>query len=110
MLKTTIIALAAALGTLGALAGPAWASERLQIIRKTEPDYPKSAENQGIEGFVVVRYTVTPEGEVEDPEIVSAIPEGVFERAALKCVREWLYAPPGETVRGVMSEVRFRLR
>lgn len=61
-------------------------------IIEVAPTYPQSALDAGIEGFVEVRFTVTPEGTVASPEIVESNPAGVFDAAALAAVNRWRYS------------------
>jgi protein TonB len=74
-------------------------SGNIQIARELTPlvrvaaEYPMSALGKRIEGFVELRFTVTEAGTVEDPEVIRAFPEGVFETAALRAVRKWKYQP-----------------
>lgn len=81
---------------------------------RVDPVYPEEARRKGIEGSVVLRFTITPEGRVEDPSAVRADPGDVFVPAALEAVRRWRFAPPkksGEPV-SVRAEqtIYFRLR
>lgn len=55
------------------------------------PVFPPDAVAAGIEGFVEIRFTVSANGTVRDPEILSAEPEGVFEDAALAALDRWRY-------------------
>jgi TonB family protein len=55
------------------------------------PTYPQAALNAGIEGFVEVRFTVSPSGTVLSPEVVESSPAGVFDGAALAAVSRWRY-------------------
>ena len=76
--------------------------------------YPPAAKAEGIEGYVVIRYDVTVQGAVANPEVVEAEPEGVFEEAALASIAQWRFRPAtvgGEAVEtsGVVSTLRFRL-
>lgn len=109
MLNGKWLTVAACLAFAIAAAPPAGAEEQPRLVRKTEPKYPAEAKRQGIEGFVIVRFVIEPNGEVVDAEVVSARPEGLFERAAVECVSEWLYETGGERVRDMMVEVRFKL-
>lgn len=74
-------------------------SGNIQIARELQPlvripaEYPMNALAKRQEGFVELRFTVTEAGTVEDPEVIRAFPEGVFERAALRAVRKWKYQP-----------------
>ena len=56
------------------------------------PEYPPQAAASGIEGYVEVQFSVSMDGRVANPEIVSAEPAGVFEQAALSAVSRWRYA------------------
>jgi protein TonB len=82
-------------------------------IVKVVPDYPLAAARRGVEGHVVVEYTVTRTGTVEDPVVVDSS-NPVFNRAALDATRHFKYRPRlirGEAVdvRGVRLVMRFEL-
>jgi TonB family protein len=66
------------------------AGEATRLI-EVAPAYPAEALAAGIEGFVDVRFTISPSGVVNSPEIAEANPEGVFEEAALAAVSRWRY-------------------
>jgi protein TonB len=57
------------------------------------PLYPVRAETRGIEGWVRVRFTISPNGSVRDARVVAAEPEGEFEEAALTAIERWRYSP-----------------
>jgi bla regulator protein BlaR1 len=63
-------------------------------IRVRQPVYPQSALDQGIEGSVVVEFTLARDGSVRDLRLVSSVPAGVFDLAALDAMRFWKYAAP----------------
>ena len=74
------------------------------------PTYPRNAIRLGREGYVVVVFDVDTDGSVLDPYVVESEPTGVFERAAIKAVRKWLYAPPNHNEVSVkVNEVRAKL-
>ncbi len=86
----------------------------LQLVSGSSPVYPPAAKAEHIEGVVVVRYSVSPDGHVVDARVDSAQPEGIFEAAALTAVRSWRYNPAlrnGEpvAVNNVISTLRFEL-
>ncbi len=64
----------------------------LAPISRVAPDYPPSALRRGLEGWVQIRFTVTPAGTVEDPVVVDADPKGYFEDAALASIAQWRYS------------------
>jgi len=86
----------------------------LQFLAGEGPTYPAEARERGIEGWVLVRYDVTVDGEVIEPTVVQADPPGVFDRAAVEAVSAWRYKAPivdGEprVTHGVESRVTFKL-
>ena len=58
------------------------------------PTYPRNALRMGREGYVLIEFDVDTDGSVLDPYVVESEPTGVFERAAIKAVRKWLFSPP----------------
>lgn len=77
---------------------------------RVNPQYPLSALERGIEGWVEVEFTITPQGTVKDPVVVDSDPRWIFDRAALRAIRKWKYRP--KIVDGVPVErkgVRVRL-
>ncbi len=88
---------------------PAWAdgAER-KVIKTKAPVYPRAAERRGIEGFVVLKYTVLASGEVSSPEVIEATPEGVFDRAAIKAVSGWKYEAASADTPDVQIKITFK--
>ncbi|HEY7670974.1 MAG TPA: energy transducer TonB [Gammaproteobacteria bacterium] len=85
----------------------------LPLVR-IAPEYPARAAARGIEGWVIVQFTITPTGSVRDPIVVEAMPKNVFDDAALKAIARWRYNPKiegGVAVErvGVRTIIRFVL-
>ena len=88
-------------------------------IYKPAPRYPRRAMARGIEGYVVVEFTITTNGSVKNPSVVggydhSGVPTDIFDRAALSAVERFKYRPPlseGQPVErhGVRNRITFRL-
>ena len=58
-----------------------------------------------------IEFTISPVGTVEDPMVIGANPSFVFERAALRAVRQWRYNPKIENgVAVARTGVQVRLR
>lgn len=77
---------------------------------RINPDYPPRAQSRGIEGWVLIQFTITAAGTVRDAKVVDASPKGYFEDAALKAIARWRYNP--KVQEGVAVErvgVRVRL-
>ena len=93
--------------------GGAMDGEYLPIV-KVQPIYPRRAQERGIQGYVLIEFTVTETGAVVDPVVIEADPPGYFERAALRAVVKFKYKPKvvnGEPVRvaGVRNIITFEL-
>ena len=81
---------------------------------RIEPDYPTRAAQRGIEGYVVVQFTITPAGTVKDAIVLDAEPDGVFDSAAVAAISRWKYNPKTEggvavERRGVRVKLNFQL-
>ena len=62
-------------------------------IFQIPPQYPRRAAERGIEGCVVVEYTVTTMGTVRDPEVIAANPSGIFNSSAKRAALKYKYKP-----------------
>jgi protein TonB len=87
--------------------------EYLPIV-KIKPVYPWKAQSAGIEGYVIVEYTVTTAGTVRDPVVVEAEPRDIFNKASIAAALKFKYKPRvvnGEPieVHGVRNLFRYRL-
>lgn len=97
----------------GPAAGGLSDGEALPVV-KVRPVYPSRAQQQGIEGYVLVEFTIDELGRVVDVHVVEAKPRGSFERAALKAVERFRYKPrvvngQAMPVSGVRHLVSFEL-
>ena len=74
-----------------------------------QPTFPRKALRMGTEGYVIVEFDVDTDGAVLDPYVVEAVPQGTFERAAIKAIRRWVYQPPthnGQSVKANNVQVK----
>jgi protein TonB len=97
---------------LSGLAGaPALAmQDQREAVRVSAPDYPRSAERRGIEGYVVIAYDIDESGDVVEPTVAEAEPAGVFDRAALRAVGSWRFAEAAATTTGHQTRLNFTLQ
>ena len=75
-----------------------------------QPTFPRKALRMGTEGYVIGEFDVDTDGAVLDPYVVEAVPQGTFERAAIKAIRKWVYEAPthqGQSVK--VNNVKVRL-
>ncbi len=64
----------------------------LMPIYKIAPVYPRSAAQRGLEGWVMVRFTVTSIGAVRDVEVVESSHK-IFERSAMAAAAKFKFRP-----------------
>ena len=88
--------------------------EYLPIV-KVAPAYPPRALARGIEGWVIIEFTVTRLGGVRDPMVVDSEPKtGIFHQSALGAASRFKYKPRvidgvAVEVPGVRNKITFRL-
>ncbi len=78
------------------------------------PQYPERAKRQGLEGYVIVEFTVDSRGAVRNPVVVEAKPQGVFDRYAIAAIERSKFRPRVEggqatAVNGVRKRLTFEL-
>lgn len=62
---------------------------------RINPDYPPRALSRGLQGWVIVQFTITATGTVKDPIVVDSS-NSIFNDAALKAISRWRYNPKVE--------------
>ncbi len=78
------------------------------------PEYPQRALARGIEGWVLVSFTIAETGAVVDAVVVDAEPPGIFDAAAIRALARYKYRPqivagvPTATP-GMMLRIHFEL-
>ncbi|MEJ2159513.1 MAG: energy transducer TonB [Chromatiales bacterium] len=83
-------------------------------IVKVAPIYPRRALSRGIEGWVLLEFTVTKAGTVTDVRVLESEPPGIFDKAASEAASKFKYKPrvvDGEPidVKGVPHKISFQL-
>ena len=83
----------------------------LKPLIKVTPQYPARARLNRIQGSVELEFTVTAEGTVERPRVLSATPRRTFEQAAMAAVKRWRYPPreAGAQPVTLREQIDFRL-
>jgi protein TonB len=99
---------------VGGIGGFSSDGEYLPIV-KVAPVYPRRAQTRGIEGYVLLEFTVTRTGAVANPVVLESSPPGIFDRAALSAALKFKYKPKvvnGEAidVAGVRNRITFELQ
>ena len=81
---------------------------------RVPPQYPERALQRGIEGRVLIGFTISRSGAVKDAKVIAYEPSTIFNKAALKAVSQWKYNPKienGKAVeqKGIRIAIPFRL-
>ena len=63
------------------------------LVKGAAPDYPPSALRAHESGWVVVSFSIRPDGKTDDIHVVDAQPRRVFDRAAMDTVRRYQFKP-----------------
>jgi len=83
-------------GVSGGIGDPAGALMRdgdEMPIARFPPKYPVQAARDGINGWVKMRFSIMPDGSVDEVEVVDAQPKRIFDREAIRALKRWKYKP-----------------
>ncbi len=67
-------------------------SEVIPLVQ-IQPRYPPQAARRKLSGYVIVEFTIRPDGTVTNPKVVAAEPQRVFDSAALRAIKRWKFKP-----------------
>jgi len=70
------------------------AAAESNVIHRVEPEYPETARAQNLQGKVVLKIRIQPDGTVEDVQLVSGDP--LLAQAAIAAVMQWKFKPQAE--------------
>ena len=101
------------LGAIGQMNVGGMDQDVMPLVR-INPDYPPRAQSRGIQGWVLLQFTITPQGTTKDVKVIDAEPKGTFDDAAIAAVSKWKYNPKVEEGapverRGVQVKLTFKL-
>lgn len=82
--------------------GDAAPEGEVEPLVRINPQYPREALRDGIEGYVAFEVLIGTDGSVMDVRVTDAEPGRVFVRNALRAVRRWIFKP--RVVDGVAVE------
>jgi len=89
-------------------------SQEVEYLYNPSPGYPPRARRLGLEGEVLIRTRVLPNGEPDELELAQSSGYTLLDQAAMKAVRAWRFRPAlrsGELVASwIEIPVRFRLK
>ena len=79
-------------------------STRLEVLKSFKAPYPLKAQEEGIQGRVVVKVTISQQGDVVGADVVSGDP--ILAESAVNTVKKWKFKPyvrNGKAVQAVMQ-------
>jgi TonB family protein len=72
------------------------------------PTWPASA--VGVEGWVLLQFTLLPNGTVSDIEVKESHPAGVFDASAVEALRQWHYEPVERDGKKIAQRAEIRMK
>ena len=79
----------------GQQAGPVrMTTGQIQLLKKVAPVYPPLMIAVKSSGTVVLDATINPDGSIGEVKVLQSLGD-LFDRAAIKAVKQWQYTPPG---------------
>lgn len=108
-----LVAMAAVLSTGFFINQPVFAgvdnSAQLAPTMRIEPRYPLQAAQEGISGYVQIKFDVDGDGNVQNAKVIKAVPEQTFGKEALKAVTQWKYNATGKVHKDQLVQLDFEL-
>ncbi len=85
-----------------------------RVVSRVMPRYPRLARQQRIEGHVLFRIVIGPDGSVESTRLIDSQPAGIFDSVASTAIARFRYSPArvdGQPVRSYKRQkIHFTLR
>ncbi len=89
---------------LGNWAGNPLAEGDVLPIVRIDPQWPREALVEGIEGYVIVEVIIAADGSVASAVVVESVPRRLFDRNVIRAVLKWKFKP--RIINGVAVERR----
>ena len=81
----------------------------VSVIKRALPIYPKYAVKTGIEGTVLINFSIEKDGNVSDIQVVASDHDGLFDATAILGVQKWVYTKSSQKVRNNYVAIEFAL-
>lgn len=112
MMRAQILSLALMVALAGASVGQTnqdvVSAATLKRTHTVPPAWPASAGK--VEGWVMLHFTLLPDGTVTDIEVKEAHPAGVFETSAVEALRQWKYEPVERDGKKIAQRAEIRMK
>jgi len=77
-------------------------------LARANPEYPRAALQRGVEGSVLLEFSIDGSGNVVSPRVIESRPRGVFDAAALEALSKWKYEALGADTTALKVRLTFR--
>jgi len=81
----------------------------LTSVLRSAPRYPRAMRRKGINGHVMVEFTVTEKGLVQNPVILKSHPHDIFGKSVMRTVQRWKFRPYRKDGRPIAVRARQRV-
>ena len=101
-MKHSILALISLVLFMGCSSTPLPERSNAALQETANPTYPIYAARNKIEGYVQMSFDISESGNPINIKVQKSVPEQIFDKAAIKALSNWKYAP--KVVNGVPVE------
>lgn len=84
-------------------------SAQVTPIMRVDPIYPDYAVKRGLEGMVVLSFSIETDGSVADVEVIKSDHDGLFDASAILALQQWSYTKPAAKQHNVQVALEFLL-
>lgn len=81
----------------------------VSVIKRAVPIYPKYAIKKGIEGSVLLNFSIEKDGNVSDIQVTASDQDGLFDASAILGAQKWVYTKPVQKIRNNYVAIEFAL-
>ncbi|BDX04723.1 M56 family metallopeptidase [Planctobacterium marinum] len=82
---------------------------KVHPVMRIEPVYPKIAAEQGLEGSVVLKFSVKTDGSVTNAKVIRSTPGAVFDDSAARALAQWRYQAVDTQVDNLLVQLDYVL-
>ncbi|MGA4607244.1 energy transducer TonB [Pseudoalteromonas maricaloris] len=95
-MKYSIVVSLAIVLLMGCASKPLPDRANAALQETANPTYPAYAARNRIEGYVQMSFDISESGKPINIQVLKSVPEQVFDKAAIKALSNWKYAPKVE--------------
>lgn len=81
----------------------------VSVVKRAMPIYPNYAVKNGLEGTVLINFSIEKDGNASDIEVVASDLDGLFDASAILGVQKWVYTKSSKKVRNNYVAIEFSL-